>query len=63
MVKQFPLGLCGLLQKSKLSLVSVSFMVLQVTSGSLGEVRCILCISCGTAVCYDYEVLSYAILV
>ena len=30
MVKQFALGLCGLLKKSKLSLVSVNCMVLQV---------------------------------
>jgi len=37
MVKQFTLCLCGLLKKSNLSLVSVDFMVLQVTSGSLGE--------------------------
>ena len=42
MVKQFTLGLCGLQKKSKLSLVSVNFMVLQITSGSLGEVGRIL---------------------
>jgi len=42
MVKQFTLGLCGLLKKSKLSLVNVNFMVLQVTSGSLGEAGRIL---------------------
>jgi len=42
MVKQFTLGLCGLPKKSKLSLVSVNFMVLQVTSGSLREVGHIL---------------------
>jgi len=34
MVKQFTLGLCGLLKKSKLSLVSANFMMLQATSGS-----------------------------
>jgi len=42
MVKQFTLGLCGLLMKLKLSLVSISFMVLQVTSGSLREGACLV---------------------
>jgi len=42
MVKQFAFGLCGLLRKSKLSLVSVNSRVLQVTSGSLGKVGRIL---------------------
>jgi len=42
MVKQFTLGLCGLLKKSKFSLVNVNFVVLQVTSGSLGEAGRIL---------------------
>ena len=37
MLKQFAFGLCGLLRKSKLSLVSMNSMVLKVTSGSLGE--------------------------
>ena len=46
-VKQFPLGLCGLLKKMKLSLVSLNFLVLQVTSGSLGEAeRIFLCRTC-----------------
>jgi hypothetical protein len=59
MVKQFTLGLCGLLKKSKLSLVSVNFMVLQVASGSPEKWG----VSCGITVCYGYEVLSYSILV
>jgi len=42
MAKQFTFGLCGLLRKSKLSLVSVNSVVLQVTSGSLGEAGRIL---------------------
>jgi len=46
MVKQFNLGLCGLLKKSKWSLVSVNFMVLQVASGSLGDAERILCNYC-----------------
>ena len=37
MAQQFTFGLCGLLNKSKLSLVSVNCKVLQVASGSLGE--------------------------
>jgi len=58
------MGLCGLVRKSNLSLVSVNFMVLQVASGSLGlavsEKRGV---SCGTTVFYGYEgVLSYATL-
>jgi len=42
MVKQFSAGLCGLVKKLKLSLVSVNFFVLQVTSGSHGEVGRVL---------------------
>jgi hypothetical protein len=42
MVKQFTFGLCGLLRKSKLSLVSVNSVVLQVTSDSLREAGRIL---------------------
>jgi len=43
MVKQFTFGLCGLLRKLKLSVVSVNCMVLQVASGSFGEAGRILC--------------------
>jgi len=46
MVEQFTLGLCGLLKMSKLSLVSVNFMALQVTSGSVGEAGRILWYYC-----------------
>jgi len=51
MVKQFTLGLCGLLKKLKLSLVSVNFMVLQVTSGSLREAGHILWNYCMLQIC------------
>ena len=59
MVKQITSGLCELLKKVKLSLVSVNFFVLQVTSVSVGEAARILWNYC----VLRYEVLSYAILV
>jgi len=42
MAKQFTLGQSGRLKLSKLSLVSVNFLVLEVTSGSLGKAGRIL---------------------
>jgi len=42
MVKQFTFGLCGSSEEVGLCLVSVNFMVLQVTSGGLGEAGRIL---------------------